>query len=925
MDVTAWGSRSVLPGGSKDAFALAVADVNNDGHLDLVVSREVQVYPKKAEVQVLLYDAGTEDFTNTSAIDMPTPATEIAVGDLNGDGQLDLILITGGSSIDRESARPMLLIGDGSGGFLLNGNDAFLTDGGDTRGVALGDVDQDGDLDIILANYRHLNDQSQLQLLVNQNNGEFQIRDLPAYKRCPPPRCAIFVDVALGDVSGDGYPDIVVSPANGAELLLMLNDGSGGFLDAHVLSDRRTSGGVVAFGDLDQDGDLDIVCVGDEGTIFQNVDHCGEPDDCVTMDEVSFTVKRVGFGGSTSVSLGDVDRDGDLDVLIGKRGPNEMWLGDGDGGFTRAYAFPATTSWSSAVALGDLNGDGFLDVAECNTGKSEGVGDPSTYLLSVGRQTGTLQSSYAYEGPGANTASIAVGDLNGDDVLDLVLGIFGDQNEVRLGNGDGSFEPGVPLKGTNSTTEVALGDIDQDGHLDIVVANTNGEANLLMLNNGSGAFQETRELPGGTHNTSCVALGDLDGDGRLDIVFSNQVDDSNRFDFVQFLFNDNTAGAGTFNVESTRRLADLQLVGDTTDPSSAAPAGGMAQAIALGDLNGDDVLDVVVATSHEHARSDVWIQINEKTGTSFEHRELMAPEVRLKLDQNTEAKCASDSSVCDYHMLYSLSLGDFNGDGYLDVVAGGIEVAGGIQGGVNYLMFNDRSGFFTEATFLGDKGSKTTSISVVDINGDGNLDILLGLEGEANQLWLGEDTYSDDDASFARAGSVSPLASHYFSALPRTISDTNDLKVGDFDRDGNYDVVVGNADGVELVMYQVCTDVAHVRSPTGFGCVKCPFPWSADSVDSDAICHECQEHQQRRYREERTCLPCTQGLERPFAFDACTICPVGKKQDTPGTACTDCYPGKYSGVNGSIQCFDCAPGKYQREMGQLSCDRCAHV
>ncbi len=216
-----------------------------------------------------------------------------------------------------------------------------------------------------------------------------------------------------------------------------------------------------------------------------------------------------------SVTLGDVNGDGLLDLAVANSGSFfasgdvSVLLGNGDGSYQEQQHFAAGDRPRS-VALGDLNGDGLLDLAVANSGS----GDVSVLL---GNGDGSFQDQRRFAASASST-SIALGDLNGDGVLDLAV-----PDALLLGNGDGSFQEQQLLATGDSPRSVALGDVDGDGVLDLAVANSgffsDGDVSVL-LGNGDGSFQDQRRFATGDVSSS-VALGDVNGDGLLDLAVAN--------------------------------------------------------------------------------------------------------------------------------------------------------------------------------------------------------------------------------------------------------------------------------------------------------------------------------------------------------------------------------------------------------------------
>ncbi len=290
-------------------------------------------------------------------------------------------------------------------------------------------------------------------------------------------------------------------------------------------------------------------------------------------DEMSEFVKSSlisssGNSVSEDIALGDLDGDGDLDVVVANYGEtNRVYLSDGMGGFDTGSDISSDANSSSGIALGDLDGDGDLDVVVANYGEANRV-----YL---NNGMGSFDAGSDISSDMANSNDIALGDLDGDGDLDVVVANYGEANRVYLNDGMGDFDAGSDISSDeNDTNGIALGDLDGDGDLDVVVANYYDTANRFYLNDGMGGFDAGSDISFDENSSSGIALGDLDGDGNLDVVVANGY-----YDTVNRVYLNN--GMGGFDAGS-------DISSDENDSSG----------IALGDLDGDGDLDVAVANSY---------------------------------------------------------------------------------------------------------------------------------------------------------------------------------------------------------------------------------------------------------------------------------------------------------------------------------------
>jgi len=611
---------SRLPADSDASIEGVFGDANGDGKPDiLVINNDSQ--------NRLLINNGSGVFTDETASRLPIGTyadNDGAFGDVDGDSDLDIVI--GCAAI--AGCQNRLLINDGTGVFadetLLRMPSMIDTSPEIELGIS--DVDGDGDLDIVVANGAG-SGKKQNRLLINDGNGYFTEE---TSTRLPSLTDATF-DIDLGDVDGDGDLDAVVSN-DGERNRLLINNGSGVYSDQTTsrLPSENWSSREADFGDVDGDGDLDIIVANmnnQQNRLLIN-------DGTGNFTEKAFN--DYGLPADTDVSFdadfSDVDGDGDLDVFIANRNSqNKLLINDGSGNFAdeTASRLPADSDTSIEGVFGDADGDGKPDILVINN-------DSQNRLL-INDGSGNFTDETASRLPIGLYADNdgAFGDVDGDSDLDIVIGcaaIAGCQNRLLINDGTGVFADETLLRmpsmiDTSPEIELGISDVDGDGDLDIVVANGAGSGqkqNRILINNGAGYFTEetSTRLPLMTDATFDIDLGDVDGDGDLDAIVANNGEQN------RLLINVN--GAGVFADQTATRLPSETWSSREAD---------------FGDVDGDGDLDVIVANMNNQQNH---LLINDGTGVFTDDTA-----ARLPIDADTS---------------YDIEFGDVDGDGDLDAI-----------------------------------------------------------------------------------------------------------------------------------------------------------------------------------------------------------------------------------------------------------------
>ncbi|MBA2553662.1 MAG: VCBS repeat-containing protein [Geodermatophilaceae bacterium] len=524
---------------------IVMSDIDGDDDLDVVAAAagfsgtELALYPLENAGDGTLTEAAPQEINQQ----MGDPV--LAAGDLDGDGDEDLALA--GIGTDNH----FFLFNNGAGSYTPTTNSTGGFSSGDLEVI---DLEPDGDLDVVSATFGS-SQAGDITVFRNAGGGTFTAERLDSSQQP--------MGLAVADFTRDGINDVAAAN-RGTSLGIIHAGGSGGVFPIPQQTTFFQPPFKITTGDLDGDGDIDIAATTTQGSFGGDIQVLLN-DGTGTM--VEGPLIEAG-GPPESIDAADFDLDGDDDLVWELFGFSfddaGVALSNGDGTFSAPQLLNVTACGPGQLSAADMDGDGDPDILIPNEdsasfGTGCNVADSVTIVPSNG--DGTFGATVEVETESIPRMAIGA-DMDGDGLNDVVTAHSsgnGGDIAVALNNGGGSFEPHVEIDSGQSHFEVAAADLDADGDIDLATVDQEDSA-TVFTNDGSGTAFTFEQLAGadisGFTNAIAVDIGDIDNDGRPDVVVANWTGND-----IGVWFNN---GNGTFQRDAIHYgvntgLSDLEL------------------------------------------------------------------------------------------------------------------------------------------------------------------------------------------------------------------------------------------------------------------------------------------------------------------------------------------------------------------------------
>lgn len=666
-----------------EPYELAKGDLNNDGRPDFVTAN----FTAFANQQVtVLINTGSGTFTggNVRNFAASTYLIDVAVGDFNEDGNLDVV------ACSDQNDNFSLLLGDGAGNLAAPVNTAA---GDRPTGIAVGDMNKDGNLDVLVS---HSGTPDDIYIYLGNGAGGFSA---PTILSNP---TNTTYDITVADFNLDTNPDFAITTAGVYTVQIWTGNGSGTvFTVTQTIASMSINPDLDAR-DLNGDGAMDIIA--GPGYIMNN-------------GSGTFGARVILSQSAEEYATGDLNADGNIDIVTTDNNVNRantrVYLGNGAGVFTLLNKTEMRV-YARGLEVADVNNDGVPDVIGAGSDATDGRVD-----VLLGDGTGYFANSITKYPTSTDPRDMITGDFNEDGLIDVAL-CHSTLNfvSVYLGNGGGKFTKTATNHATGTfPADIITLDYNKDGHLDLAVFNQTASSITVLTGAGTGSFSLLTTFTVTSAAGSQLVSADFNNDTFPDLALSGATNNQVSFfagngsgfggavstsvtDNIQYL------GPGDFNgdgfidlvayLNNITRMVLLTGNGTGTFVQGATQYPMASTSFLVADINGDAITDVITF-SNSGTGSDYFI--NDGTGTF--------------------TGTAVPSSLGGQAYGYA----DMNGDGLKDLVVGSQNSISS-EGGQILILRGTGTGF-SSSVLIDHDNSGGNRAAVHDVNGDGKMDVIV--------------------------------------------------------------------------------------------------------------------------------------------------------------------------------------------------------
>ncbi|MBO8234154.1 hypothetical protein HA151_06450 [Prochlorococcus marinus XMU1419] len=692
-----------------NAEGVELGDMDGDGDLDIV-------YAALTSDTFGWLENNGSSWTQSSIDTSADGAKAIHIADIDGDGDLDFV---GGA-----------FYGDSVAWYENNGaaNPSFTkttistgTDG--LNDVHVGDIDGDGDLDIISAS----GNDDEITWFENNGAADPTFATTVIATSADNPH-----EVFIADMDADGDLDIISTSVNDSTVAWYENNGAAdpSFAAANIATNVSGAHGIQV-DDMDADGDMDIVVASFTDDTVRWYENNGEADPTWSAANIATSID-----GARDVEVLDIDKDGDLDVMVTAQDADSIsyWLNNGaaDPTWGGQNLFADQFDKPHNIAIGDVDNDGDLDVV------SSSHNDHKIALLTVG-QTATSGSDYTST---SGTLEISAGATSGTFTIPILADSTPEADEV------------VTVKFTRPSNAFVS---PTDG---LIESNNYITTATLTITDDDALSFTAADIATSADGAKDVKVADLDGDGDLDIISASELDDT-----IAWYEND-----GATNPTFT--AADIATSADG------------AKEVAIADIDGDGDLDILSVSSEDNTLA--WYENNGAANPSF-----------TAADINTNLTGA-----------HGLFVADINRDGHLDIITASSEKEVPLNGfkGTNEVHINDGAAnpsfSLLNGGHINGSADGARSVYAADITGNGRLDWVSANFTDINGVSGADSPYNTINwiKNAGPSGEVWSVASGAVSSnFP---NGPEDVFIADMDNDGDLDVLSASFNDDTIAWYE---------------------------------------------------------------------------------------------------------------------------